>query len=155
MSTATLATPLTTTAHKTAQTYQLTAPATATTAHVARSFITAVLAANAHEPLIGDACVCVSDAVTNVVTHARVATLTVEVVVHDNGSVVVAVRDDDPGRLPWPRSARSDAENGRGLTLVRRLAHASGVTLLWDELRPIGKEVWFVLREDAPAAISD
>ncbi len=150
MSTATLATPLTSTTPKAAQTYQLTAPATATTAHVARSFITAVLAANAHEPLIGDACV--SDAVTNVVTHARVTALTVEVAVHDNGSVVVAVRDNDPGRLPWPRSARADAESGRGLTLVRRLAHASGVTLLWDELRPIGKEVWFVLREDAPAA---
>lgn len=149
MSTATLATPLTSTTPKAARTYQLTAPATATTAHVARSFVTAALAANAHEQLIGDACV--SDAVANVVTHARVAALTVEVAVHDNGSVVAAVRDNDPGRLPRPRSARADAENGRGLTLVRRLAHASGVTLLWDELRPIGKEVWFVLREDAQA----
>ncbi|MEU5421034.1 ATP-binding protein [Streptomyces sp. NPDC020667] len=151
MSTATLATPLTSTTPKAARTYQLTAPATATTAHVARSFVTAALAANAHERLIGDACVCVSDAVANVVTHARVAALTVEVAVHDNGSVVAAVRDNDPGRLPRPRSARADAENGRGLTLVRRLAHASGVTLLWDELRTIGKEVWFVLREDAQA----
>ncbi|MEV4440398.1 ATP-binding protein [Streptomyces sp. NPDC049577] len=96
--------------------------------------------------LLDDARVCVSDAVANVVQHARVRTLAVEVTVRPH-SLVVAVRDDDTTRLPWARHPGPDDERGRGLMLVRRLSHASGVTWVWDGLEIVGKRVWFELRD--------
>ncbi|GHF50435.1 hypothetical protein GCM10010218_34970 [Streptomyces mashuensis] len=125
-------------------TYFLAAPASAATARIAREFVTAILVAAGREALIDDARVCVSDAVTNVVQHARVDALTIEVGVHAH-RVVFAVRDDDPGRRPYRRAARSDDERGRGLALVRGLACDSGVALVWEGLDVVGKRVWFSL----------
>lgn len=127
-------------------TYRLVAPAVPTSARLAREFVSAALVAADRRPLIENARVCVSDAVTNVVQHARVPVLAVEVTVRTE-HIVVAVRDDDLRRLPWPRRARADEEGGRGLMLVRRLSHASGVTWVWDGLDLVGKQVWFELRE--------
>ncbi|MFD8998945.1 hypothetical protein ACFVZS_30120, partial [Streptomyces abikoensis] len=67
--------------HPTAR-YEFTAPATATTARVAREFVTAVLVAAERNPLIENARICVSDTVANVVQHARVPVLSVEVTVY-------------------------------------------------------------------------
>ncbi|MEV5505928.1 ATP-binding protein [Streptomyces orinoci] len=129
-----------------AHSYELRAPATLTTPCVARHFVTGVLAASGHSALADDARICVSDAVTNAVQHAGVQTLRIELTANTNG-IVVAVCDDNVRRLPWPRQARDDEESGRGLTLVRGIAHSSGVSWIWDELQLVGKRVWFELRD--------
>ncbi|MFF4532378.1 ATP-binding protein [Streptomyces sp. NPDC001407] len=89
-----------------------------------------------------NALVCVSDLVTNVVQHARVDVLSVEVAVRGE-RVVVSVVDGDHARQPRRRVARGGQEDGRGLALVRCLSAASGVTLVWDQLNVVGKCVWF------------
>ncbi|GAA2716207.1 MULTISPECIES: ATP-binding protein [Streptomyces] len=127
--------------------YELAAPASLTTPRLARQFVSGTLEATGHSALIDDACVCVSDAVTNVVQHARVPTVAVEVTVHGRDRATIAVRDGDPVRRPYRRGpARPDDERGRGLALVRDLSHASGVSLIWDGLDVVGKRVWFELR---------
>ncbi|WKK21028.1 ATP-binding protein [Streptomyces olivoreticuli] len=123
-------------------TYHLTAPAAPSTARVAREFVAAALEASGRPGLVENALVCVSDLVTNVVQHARVRTLSVEVAVR-GGHVVVSVLDGDHARRPRRRAARVGQEDGRGLALVRSLSVASGVTLVWDELNVVGKCVWF------------
>ncbi|MEV4440952.1 ATP-binding protein [Streptomyces sp. NPDC049577] len=135
------------------ETYRMSAPATPQASRLARGFVTASLVASDQRVLIENARICVSDVVANVVRHARVRELSVEVTVRQ-GRVVVAARDDDPRRLPWPREAGADDEGGRGLNLVRRLAHASGVTWVWDGLDLVGKQVWFELRRGGAAALS-
>ncbi|AZQ71594.1 ATP-binding protein [Streptomyces luteoverticillatus] len=133
--------------------YTLTAPTAPSTARLAREFVTATLVAAERRLLIEPARLCVSDTVANVVRHARVPELTVEMTVRAE-NVVVAVRDDDPGRLPWPRQAVGErGGDGRGLALVRRLSHASGVTWVWDGLDVVGKQVWFELRECAALTV--
>ncbi|MEV5506845.1 ATP-binding protein [Streptomyces orinoci] len=127
--------------------YELTAPANRRTPLLARRFVAGALEATGHLGLSDDACVCVSDVVTNVVQHAGVRSLRIELTAHTNG-VVVAVCDDNIRRLPWPRQARDDEESGRGLALVQEIAHASGVSGIWDELQLMGKRVWFELREE-------
>ncbi|MEU3352215.1 ATP-binding protein [Streptomyces sp. NPDC037389] len=128
-------------------TYHLSAPADPTTPRMAREFVTGALEATRHPTLVENARVCVSDVVTNVVQHARVNGLSVEVVAYAR-HVVVAVCDTDTARRPyWRRAAHADDEHGRGLMLVRALSHASGVSLVWDALEVIGKSVWFELRE--------
>ncbi|GHG76018.1 ATP-binding protein [Streptomyces griseocarneus] len=129
-----------------AEFYELIAPATATTPRLARQFVTGTLEATGHPALIDNARVCVSDAVTNVVQHARVPSLSVEVTVRP-GWAVIAVRDGDVARRPYHRRAGAEDEGGRGLALVRGLSYASGVTLAWDGLHLIGKRVWFELRD--------
>ncbi|MGW1196176.1 ATP-binding protein [Streptomyces sp. NPDC002536] len=126
--------------------YQLVAPAEPSTARLARHFISGVLVATEHPLLIDDARICVSDTVTNVVQHARVPDLTVEVDVQGL-RVITSIRDHDPTRLPRHRWARSDEERGRGLALVQQLSVAYGMNLVWDGLDVIGKCVWFELRE--------
>ncbi|WP_414167911.1 ATP-binding protein [Streptoverticillium reticulum] len=145
MSTATLSTPPTAEPYEAAHAFELTAPAAPTTVRVAREFVTATLAATGHEPLAENARICVSDTVTNVVTHARVPTLTVEVTAHGH-RIVIAVRDNDPRRMPWSRLPGPGDESGRGLMLVRCLSHAFGVSWIWDGLELVGKQVWFELR---------
>ncbi|MFF4408273.1 ATP-binding protein [Streptomyces sp. NPDC001262] len=122
----------------------MTAPAVPTTARLAREFVTAALVAADHHQLVEDARVCVSDTVANVVRHARVQELTVEMVVNEE-RVRVAVRDADARRLPWPRQPGKEEEGGRGLTLVRRLSCDWGVAWVWDGLELVGKKVWFEL----------
>ncbi|MFI9724198.1 ATP-binding protein [Streptomyces sp. NPDC052396] len=141
MSAATL--PATTQAHT--WPYQLLAPAIPSTVRVAREFVTAVLIATDHAALVDDARVCVSDVVTNVVQHAGVAGLSVQVDDHCD-HVLIAVRDDNPTRHPYLRIAGDDDESGRGLALLQSLADASGLSLVWDGLEVVGKSLWFVLR---------
>lgn len=125
-----------------AEIYRLFAPAVPTSARVAREFVAAVLEAVGRTVLIENALVCVSDLVTNVVQHARVDDLSVEVAVCGD-RVVVSVLDGDHARRPRRRVARDGQEDGRGLALVRCLSAASGVTFVWDQLNVVGKCVWF------------
>ncbi|AZQ72617.1 ATP-binding protein [Streptomyces luteoverticillatus] len=128
-------------------TYHLSAPADATTPRLARKFVTGALEATRHPDLIESALICVSDVVTNVVQHARVNGLSVDVTAYDR-HVVIAVCDANAARRPYRRQAAdADDEHGRGLMLVEALSHASGVSLVWDALNVIGKSVWFELRE--------
>ncbi|MGK5731875.1 ATP-binding protein [Streptomyces sp. URMC 124] len=129
------------------KTYRLSAPASPTTARVAREFVSAALQATAHTSLIENALVCVSDLVTNVVQHTPVHHLSVEVTASEE-RVVISVLDGDAGRRPWRRTVRAGQEDGRGLRLVRSLSVDSGVTLVWDELNVVGKCVWFEPRAE-------
>lgn len=146
MRTTALDSPCTTPLYKPARFYQLVAPAEPSTARLARHFISGVLVATEHPLLVDDARLCVSDTVTNVVQHARVPDLTVEVDVRGL-RVITSIRDHDPTRLPRHRRAHSDEERGRGLALVQQLSVAYGMNLVWDGLDVIGKCVWFELRE--------
>ncbi|MFI9204102.1 ATP-binding protein [Streptomyces sp. NPDC053048] len=127
-------------------THRLSAPADPSTPRLARQFVTGALEATSHASLIDNARICVSDAVTNVVQHARVAELSIELTAHAD-RVVIAVRDADPARPPQHRTARHDDERGRGLALVQALCHAVGMTLTWDGLTVTGKSFWFELRD--------
>lgn len=81
----------------------------------------------------------VSELATNALRHAGTE-LEVTVTATDSG-VRVAVGDADPARPPGPRTAvRPDAEGGRGLAIVDRLADRWGV-----DTGPAGKAVWFEL----------
>ncbi|MCC3767202.1 ATP-binding protein [Streptomyces sp. UNOC14_S4] len=128
-------------------TYQLSAPALPTTARVAREFVAAALEAANRPSLVENALVCVSDLVTNVVQHARVPSLSVDVTVRGD-RIVISVLDGNAVRRPRRRTARAGQEDGRGLMLVRGLSAASGVSLVWDELNVVGKCVWFEPRAD-------
>ncbi|TKA11564.1 ATP-binding protein [Actinacidiphila oryziradicis] len=125
--------------------YQLTAPNDASAPKVARELLAAILATADRAGMVDAAQVCVSDVVTNVLRHTRVAVLAVEVsVLRDR--VIVGVRDSDPEGRPCVRPPSAEREGGRGLLLVRTLAHRWGVT--WTGgVTPTGKRVWFELRE--------
>ncbi|WP_162889961.1 ATP-binding protein [Streptomyces olivoreticuli] len=99
--------------------------------------------------LAEDARLCVSETVTNVVRHAKVPHLDVEVTVHPNRTVI-AVRDSSTSDLPLSRDVSSDDESGRGLMIVSSLAANWGAQWVWDRpgLQLIGKRVWFELRTD-------
>lgn len=123
--------------------YRLTAPNTACAPRVARDMLTGVLRATGHASLVGDARVCISDLVTNVVQHTAVPHVHVDVTVDADG-VVVGVGDDDPGGNPRVRVPGPEEEGGRGLLLVQGLSHDSGVA--WAD-GDRAKRVWFELRE--------
>ncbi|GAA0347089.1 ATP-binding protein [Streptomyces blastmyceticus] len=154
MSTATPSSPRTTTEQqpeeRPAQTYRITAPAVPITVRVVRDAVAAALIANGAGSLAEDARLCVSETVTNVVSHARVPHLDVEVTVQSDRAVI-AVRDSSTsGRLPLARAVSTDDESGRGLLLVSRIAAHWGAQWAWDQdgVRLIGKRVWFELRTD-------
>lgn len=127
------------------QAYRLTTPNNTSAPRVARDMLAGVLIATAHPSLVDSARICVSDIVSNVVTHTDVPLILIDVTVtHD--SVLVGVRDDDPDGRPCARAARADEEGGRGLFLVRALSDSFGVTWIGGA-EPTGKRVWFGLRE--------
>lgn len=82
-----------------------------------------------------------SELLTNGVKHAS-STVRLSLRVEPNGSVRIAIDDDDP-RAPDPGEAAmpsSDAEGGRGLPIVDALADDWGVNVVAG-----GKTVWCVL----------
>ncbi|MEV0847676.1 hypothetical protein AB0J21_17705 [Streptomyces sp. NPDC049954] len=64
--------------------------------------------------------------------------------------VLVAVTDDAPSALPARRDGQPYAEHGRGLALVRALAHRTGHRVHPRDGRPYEKTVWFVLKSGRP-----
>jgi anti-sigma regulatory factor (Ser/Thr protein kinase) len=89
-------------------------------------------------PVIDDACLLVSELVTNGVRHAR--TMLTVAVDCDGDRVSVAVHDDSAAAVaPRPDLSPAD-ESGRGLALVEAVARAWGVVT-----GDTGKTVWFRL----------
>ena len=85
-------------------------------------------------PRLDDALLCISEAVTNAVLHARTP---IEVIVIDSGAWVrVEVRDGSP-LLPEHRMVDETSPTGRGVHLLDRLCSRWGV-----EVEPAGKTVW-------------
>ncbi|MFF9221852.1 ATP-binding protein [Streptomyces viridosporus] len=78
------------------------------------------------EPLIDDATLIVSELVTNAIQHGDGAQVTFTMTVR-GGLLHLAVHDETPGQ-PVTCTAEDDAECGRGLFLVDRLAAAHGGT---------------------------
>ncbi len=92
------------------------------------------------EALVDDAILIVSELVTNAIQHGNGAQITLTMTVRD-GFVCLAVRHETPGR-PVVCHADDDAERGRGLFLVDRLAAAHGGT--WGT-SDAGTSTWCIL----------
>ncbi|MFJ3307025.1 PAS domain S-box protein [Streptomyces sp. NPDC086549] len=89
-----------------------------------------------------DACLLLSEVLTNAVQHAQ-GPIELHVCRTDT-ELTIEIADHSP-HLPQPRVAAEDAESGRGLLLVRALADDWGV-------RPTdkGKTTWFSLKDTGP-----
>jgi DNA-binding NarL/FixJ family response regulator len=112
----------------------------------ARRFVDEVLASWDCGPLLDDLQLLVSELVTNAVVHAGSEAQVAVRLLPDALRVEVVDRGGPSLGATVPGPERVDAESGRGLFLVDRLARAWGV-------EPIdgGKSVWFeVDRPDAP-----
>jgi len=92
-----------------------------------------------HTALGDDVILLVSELVTNAVLHTDgPITLTVETSRH---LVRVEIRDNVPELVSLP--AADDAEHGRGLPIVERVAHAWDADPVIDD----GKVVWAEIRD--------
>jgi anti-sigma regulatory factor (Ser/Thr protein kinase) len=89
------------------------------------------------EPVADDLALVVSELVTNAIRYAQ-PPVEIEIETTDD-EVTVAVADGSPGR-PLVKDADDEAEGGRGLTLIDRLAAETGV-----RPQPPGKTVWAAL----------
>lgn len=77
--------------------------------------------------LADDVVLSANELVTNAVTHCRVTCAEVKItLVIREPYLFLEVYDPDRDRLPQLRDSGPDAESGRGLTLVGRLAHGWG-----------------------------
>jgi anti-sigma regulatory factor (Ser/Thr protein kinase) len=124
-------------------------PAHADQAGAARAFLAAILAG---WPAADDAVLCLSELVTNAITHSRSRQpgghFTVRAHLHGQ-RLRVEVRDQGG---PWhsPARASADEQNGRGLLIVGQLAsrwacggHSQHGWTVWYEInaRPTGQEM--------------
>jgi anti-sigma regulatory factor (Ser/Thr protein kinase) len=94
--------------------------------------------------LSGDAELCVTELVTNVMRHVPDRRCTVRVF-REDGGVLVEVRDSSPV-LPTLRRAELLEESGRGIATVDLLAHEWGA----EPAEGGGKVVWFRMRVRPP-----
>ena len=111
-----------------------------TSAAAARRFVAETFRHWGFHHLVDDACLVVSELVTNAVRHARsdIAVALSRI----SGAVLVAVADADP-RPPTRRCPEPDEVGGRGLQMVEALART------WDcMVVPGGKVVWADLALD-------
>ncbi|MER8098414.1 ATP-binding protein [Streptomyces goshikiensis] len=103
--------------------YRVTAPRAATTPKVLRDLVAVLVVAFGHEDIVERLKLCVSEVVTNAYLHTRTSLITVDVSLSAD-SVTVWVNDDRPDWVPRVPGAAPplEAEHGRGLFLVSRLA---------------------------------
>ncbi|WP_093639636.1 ATP-binding protein [Streptomyces sp. 2224.1] len=88
---------------------------------------------------------CVSELVTNVLTHVGPGTPAALALSMRGGHLRIAVRDTDPRALPTLVSAPPSSESGRGLGLLAAMTDGWGVIPSSS-----GKVVWCELAVDAP-----
>ncbi|MFJ8024361.1 ATP-binding protein [Streptomyces sp. NPDC096311] len=84
-----------------------------------------------HE-VIDAAQLCVSELVSNVITHVGPGTPTTLTVSMDGTHLRIEVHDPDPRALPTLLDAGADSEGGRGMALVDAIADRWGVQLHAD-----------------------
>lgn len=100
---------------------------------------------------VTDLVLCVSELLSNVITHVGEGTpVTLRVSGTRTGRIRVELRDPAPGIWPALRSAAEGDESGRGLLLVDALALGWGV-----EQAPYGKTVWCELRAPTRPALGE
>ncbi|MEU4462872.1 ATP-binding protein [Streptomyces sp. NPDC024017] len=87
--------------------------------------------------LVDEAQLCVSELVSNVITHVGPGTPATLAVFMTGTHLRIEVRDPDTRALPTLRDASTDSEAGRGLALVDAVADRWGVLL-----RPDHKVTW-------------
>ncbi|PZT72300.1 MULTISPECIES: ATP-binding protein [unclassified Streptomyces] len=94
----------------------------------------------------GDLLLCVSELLTNVITHVGERTpVALRVTATHSGRVRVAVSDPAPAVWPILREAGPEGTSGRGLLLIDAVALRWGV-----EQSPCRKTVWCELRPPTP-----
>lgn len=109
---------------------------------IARRFVEHCLVEWGHDDDVDVALLLTSELVTNALLHAGAVD---EITVEERGERVrVAVHDPSPA-VPRPRHYDAEAVTGRGLSLIRQIAIASGVTRTGA-----GKAVWFELGPGEP-----
>ncbi|MEU3856550.1 PAS domain S-box protein [Streptomyces sp. NPDC028722] len=113
-------------------------PATASSVPEGRAFLRRTLASWECAAPADDALLLLSETLTNAVQHAA-GPLGLRLC-RTSTDLTVEVSDHSP-HLPQPRHAAEDEQSGRGLLLVRTLAHSWGVRPT-DE----GKTTWFTLK---------
>ncbi|GAA2333531.1 SpoIIE family protein phosphatase [Dactylosporangium salmoneum] len=114
----------------------------AVSASAARRFAADLLAAWGEDVLADDALLLLDEVITNAIQHTVGAVVVRLELLPDALRVSVADRSE---RLPSPRPAGAEAENGRGLLIVASVASAWGV----DPNPAGGKAVWFELPRPA------
>jgi len=85
------------------------------------------------EELIDGAQLCVSELVSNVITHVGPGTPTTLIASVEGTRLRIEVHDPDARALPTLRNEGIDSETGRGMGLVTALADCWGVQLFADE----------------------
>ncbi len=120
-------------------------PDSPTAPHTARNFVRRT-ACRLHQTNLEDACLLVSEVVTNALVHGDPPlALSCRCV---RTAALFSVTDHRRRREPiTPRAAAADDESGRGLAIVAFLASDWGVS---DDLD--GKSVWFRLENPSPVA---
>lgn len=97
-----------------------------------------------------DAILCVSELAANAVAHSRSGQpggwFTLRAAISDNGRLRVGISDQGG---PWAPVQLTDGQHGRGLAIVRKLAHAWGVSADSDG----GRTFWFEV--DCTAAVRE
>ncbi|HLI74467.1 MAG TPA: ATP-binding protein [Acidimicrobiales bacterium] len=121
----------------------------ASSVRLARDAIRDFLADTHGTRVDGDAAaLIVSELVSNAIVHTDDSGATIELRIDERlGSVHIEVQDHNP-RPPQPRADAVDAEGGRGLVIVDRIASRWG----WDEIAGNGKQVWCDLSSRRPTA---
>ncbi|MGP4113878.1 ATP-binding protein [Streptomyces sp. 4N509B] len=130
--------------------FRLVAPNASDTPRLARDHVGYLLLREGLPELVDTARLLVTELASNVLQHTSARSLAVETT-FEHGRVTVAVVDSSPGGStairPPDVPPGAEADYGRGLMLVDRLADGWGVTVLHDarSATPVGKRVWFTL----------
>ncbi|WP_442480950.1 ATP-binding protein [Streptomyces kroppenstedtii] len=98
------------------------------------------------EELIDTAQLCVSELVSNVVTHVGPGTPATLIVSREGAGLRIEVHDPDTRALPTLRNEGVDSESGRGMDLITAVTDRWGVQLLADR-----KVTWCELATAIPS----
>lgn len=117
----------------------ITLPAEPSSAAVAREFVRRLLRRSRHRSLEDAALLCVTELVANVTRHTTSSTCVITLIDHPD-DLQIEVADEMP-EMPTVAPAAPEAEQGRGLVIVDKLAREWGVRRVPDD----GKCIWLRL----------